>query len=157
MPTHLSVQGAVSELLRTRGQLTLEISCIEHGIDLRFQQYPRSCRCDLRESADQYITLPHRNIRLLTNPATESIPMRHTAKPKAVAHHSIWLVSTFTYFPLQTHSVGSSASIARGGKAVLGSAMCKGSVRSKTSPCAHVKNLRCAVSVSSMCHSFICI
>ena len=155
MPTHLSVQGAVGELLRTRGQLTLEIACIEHGIDLRFQQYPRSRRCDLRKSTDQYITLPHRNIRLLTNPATESIPMRHTAKPEAVAHHSIWLVSTFTYFPLQTRSVGSSASIVRGGKAALGSASGKGSVWLKTSLCARVKNLRCAVSVSSTHHSFV--
>ena len=42
---------------------------------------------------------PLNNIYPLTNPTTDSIPMRLITKPEAIAHHSIWLVSTFTYFP----------------------------------------------------------
>ena len=42
---------------------------------------------------------PLSNIYPFTNPATDPILMRLTTKPEAVAHHSIWLVSTFIYFP----------------------------------------------------------
>ena len=42
---------------------------------------------------------PLSNIYPFTNPAMDPIPMHLTTKPEAIAHHSIWLISTFMYFP----------------------------------------------------------
>ena len=94
---------------------------------------------------------PLNNIYPLTNSATDPIPMCCTTKPKAIAHHLIWLVSTFMYFPLQAFSAISSASMACSGNAAHRNAMCKGSMQSKPLPHACVKNVRHA------CLLFVCI